>query len=127
MIDERSERGREFPAQAGGLPAVRSGRLPSRMALRGGRGGGGAAIAFLVTGAYCLLTGAASRAGRDPDPARAAVAVGAFLIAWLAIWTMGGSAPIREALRLLVRRDRVIDRAGRDHGHPVARAVPVGP
>src|SRR5512139_1563513 len=107
MIDERTERGREFLLKPRGLLRF----VPASFLLVwlcGWVVGEAAAIAFLATGAYCLLTGAPPAPGRDPIPLGPALAVGAFLIAWLAIWTIGGIGAIREVLRLLVARDRVI-------------------
>ena len=63
------------------------------------------AIWFLVRGALALLAGTPPGAGREPLSLAVALVGGAFLILWLALWTLGGVAAFHEFLRLLCGED----------------------
>jgi len=66
---------------------------------------------LLVRGAIALVTGEPPGAGREPLQWGPALAIGAFLIAWLAFWTLGGIIAIRELLRLTWSEDVLIARS----------------
>ena len=68
----------------------------------------GEAFAFwlLGTGAMALM-GVEMPAGPKMPPPGPALAMGAFLIFWLAIWTLGGVMAVREWLRLMWAEDRI--------------------
>jgi len=63
------------------------------------------ALYVLVNGLRALLTGSPPTGGDEPKNIGAAVAVGGFLLIWLAFWTIGGLAAIRELLRSLWAED----------------------
>jgi hypothetical protein len=66
------------------------------------------ALWLLSTGAMALM-GVEMPAGPKVSlPAGPAVAMGAFLLFWLAIWTLGGVMAIREWLRLMWAEDRIL-------------------
>ena len=76
---------------------------------------GGEAFALFVIGygIYSLVTGRPAFGSDQPIQLGPAVAVGCFLLVWLAIWTLGGIMAIRELLRSVWAEDRlVLDRAG---------------
>ena len=52
---------------------------------------------ILVKGAWALLTGSPPDPGRAPLQAGPAVMVGVFLIAWLTMWTVGGTGALSAA------------------------------
>jgi hypothetical protein len=68
----------------------------------------GFALWVLTAGAIALLTGTPPGPGRQVLELGPALTMGAFLVFWLTIWTIGGYAAIRELLRILWSRD-VID------------------
>src|SRR5262245_43311059 len=70
--------------------------------------GEGLVLWLLVAGAVALLTGTPPNPGTAPLQPGPSLAIGAFLIAWISLWTLGGIAAILELLRLTVQRDRVI-------------------
>lgn len=63
---------------------------------------------LLAIGAWALITGKPPRAGQRPLDVGFALAMGAFLIFWLAMWTLGGIAAIGELLRLVAGEDRLV-------------------
>jgi hypothetical protein len=65
------------------------------------------ALGALVGGAWSLATGQSPGEGRSPLEVGPALAVGAFLVVWLALWTFGGWAAGREFLKLLFGVDRI--------------------
>lgn len=67
-------------------------------------------IYLLVGGAWALITGRFPRAGQNPLETGPTLAIGLFLLCWLAFWTLGGSLAGQEWLRLLLGRDRVLAR-----------------
>ncbi len=74
--------------------------------------GEGFALWILGKGASALLTGESPADGGAPLEAGPAVAFGAFLLLWLALWTLGGIAAMGAVLRLLWSEDRLIAHAG---------------
>src|SRR5262245_49420144 len=66
---------------------------------------------FLFKGARALLTGTPPDPGRAPIEPGPALLMGAFLLVWLTLWTVGGLAAIGEFLRLLWSEDRLIAHA----------------
>src|SRR5262245_21101596 len=75
--------------------------------------GEGFVLWILITGAAALVTGRPPEAGREPLQVGPALFMGAFLLAWLALWTVGGIAAIAELLRLLWGEDRIQVASGR--------------
>jgi hypothetical protein len=69
-------------------------------------------LGLLVVGAWSLLTGRPPGPDREPLELGPALAVGAFLLVWLAFWTLGGVAAIAELLRLLWGEDRLVAGSG---------------
>jgi hypothetical protein len=81
---------------------------------------GGEALALFVIGyGICwLVTGRPAFGSDQPLPLGPAVAVGCFLLVWLAFWTLGGIMAIRELLRSVWAEDRlVLDREGLVRAH----------
>ncbi len=79
------------------------------------------AIGFLAKGVLALMNGTPFDQGQaHPLPLGVALGMGAFLILWLALWTLGGFGAMRELLRLLWSEDRLI--ASRD-GLTLARSL----
>lgn len=72
--------------------------------------GEGFALTILAMGVRSLLTGEPPRPGQAPLQVGPALAVGAFILVWLTIWTFGGVMAMRELLRLVWAEDRVIAR-----------------
>jgi hypothetical protein len=70
------------------------------------------ALWFLIKGAIALLSGNPPDPGREPLEVGPAVAIGAFLILWLLLWTVGGIAAMAELLRLTWAEDRLAVRGG---------------
>jgi hypothetical protein len=64
-----------------------------------------AALWFLVTGLYALVTGQPLPGSDQPIRLGPALAIGVFLLIWLAVWTLGGILAIREWLRALSSED----------------------
>lgn len=64
-------------------------------------------VCILAGGAWALFTGRPPRLGQSPLELGPALAVGLFLLCWLAFWTLGGFAAGQEWLRLLFGRDRL--------------------
>ncbi len=65
---------------------------------------------LLIVGAKSLVTGEPPEPGRDPLAVGPSLAMGLFLLTWLALWTFGGVAAMHEMLRLLWSRDRLLVR-----------------
>ena len=65
------------------------------------------ALWFLGNGLVALMSGTPFLSGRSPVPLGPAIAVGLFLLLWLALWTVGGIAAISEFLRLVAGEDRL--------------------
>lgn len=65
------------------------------------------ALFILVKGLIALATGQPLSGQEEPLPIGLALAVGAFLLLWLAFWTVGGIGAIRELLRLSWAEDRL--------------------
>jgi hypothetical protein len=63
---------------------------------------------ILIRGALALLSGEPPEPGRSPLEATPAVALGAFLLIWLAFWTVGGIAAGTQLLRELWGEDRLV-------------------
>ena len=70
--------------------------------------GEGIALTLLAKGILALMNGAPFDEGRSALQVGPALAIGAFLLLWLSLWTVGGVAAIREVLRLLWAEDRII-------------------
>lgn len=69
--------------------------------------GEGMAIWFLAAGAKSLLTG--EPMGHTPmPPVPVMLAMGAFVIFWLTLWTYGGITALGELLRLVWSEDRIV-------------------
>lgn len=66
------------------------------------------ALGILVLGAAALLTGTPPARGGELLALGPALAMGAFLLFWLSIWTIGGYAAMRELLRLVWSQDRIV-------------------
>jgi hypothetical protein len=64
------------------------------------------ALWILGNGAAALITGMPLGPGHAPLQAGPALAVGGFVLLWLAFWTLGGFLAIRELLRLLLSEDQ---------------------
>lgn len=64
-------------------------------------------IVVLVAGLVALASGTPPWGGKQPLEVGPALAVGGFLLVWLAFWTIGGIAAIRELLWLLWSEDRL--------------------
>lgn len=71
------------------------------------------ALAMLAMGARSLVTGEPLKSGGEPLALGAALVVGAFLLVWLTLWTIGGIAAFTELLRLVASEDRVVAGQGR--------------
>jgi len=80
--------------------------------LCGWAAGEGFALWILANGACALMSGTPLGSGHAPLQTGPALAVGAFLLFWLALWTLGGLAATRELLRLLWSEDRLSAEAG---------------
>ncbi len=65
---------------------------------------------ILIRGAWALVTGEPPGVGRAPLETAPALAVGLFMLTWLAFWTLGGVLAARELLSLLFGRDRFVVR-----------------
>jgi hypothetical protein len=70
--------------------------------------GEGLVLWILVKGGYALLTGTPPDPGRQPLEVAPALAMGAFLLFWLLLWTVGGIAAFAALLQLLWAEDRII-------------------
>jgi len=73
--------------------------------------GEGFALWILIKGGYALLTGTPPDPGRAPLQVAPALAVGAFLLLWLTLWTFGGIAAFWALLSAVWAEDRIIARA----------------
>jgi hypothetical protein len=69
------------------------------------------ALGLLVWGGIAWITGEPPGAGREPLELASAAALGAFLLIWLAFWTLGGIAAATELLRELWGEDRLVARS----------------
>jgi hypothetical protein len=65
------------------------------------------ALYILIHGGFALLAGKPFGPDQDPLELTAAVAAGAFVLVWLALWTLGGIAAGTELLRELWGEDRL--------------------
>ncbi len=74
--------------------------------------GEGIVLWVLAKGILALMNGAPFEEGHAPLGFGPAMAIGAFLILWLSLWTLGGLAALGEVLRLLWSEDRLIVNAG---------------
>jgi hypothetical protein len=69
---------------------------------------GEAFVLFVLgAGAVALATGQPAMGRDQPAALGPALAVGGFLVVWLAFWTLGGMAAMRELLRLLWAEDHL--------------------
>ncbi len=68
---------------------------------------------LLVRGAHALWTGGPPDPGRAPLEAGPAIGMGAFLLVWVTLWTVGGFAALAELARLLWGEDRIEVTGGR--------------
>lgn len=66
------------------------------------------AVFILGHGIWSLLTGSPAIGSGEPARMAPALAVGAFLLVWLTLWTFGGIMSIRELLSLLWAEDRLV-------------------
>jgi hypothetical protein len=73
------------------------------------------ALWLLGTGAWALLTGRPPGAGREPLEVAPALGVGAFLLGWTVLWTVGGVAALHAFCRLWWGRDRLTATGGELH------------
>lgn len=67
---------------------------------------------ILAVGAWSLFTGRPPEPGRQPFAPAAALPTGLFLLFWVTLWTFGGLMAVRELLRLLFGRDRMLATEG---------------
>ncbi|HYQ88022.1 MAG TPA: hypothetical protein VEU09_00165 [Candidatus Binatia bacterium] len=74
--------------------------------------GEGYALWLLANGACALLSGTALGSGPIRIGTGPFLGVGAFLIVWLVIWTIGGMAALQEFFRLLCGEDRLLAEGG---------------
>jgi hypothetical protein len=65
------------------------------------------ALLFLGDGIWALLTGRPAAGADLPLQMAPALGAGAFLLVWLAIWTVGGVMAIQELFRLVWAEDRL--------------------
>jgi hypothetical protein len=70
------------------------------------------ALWFLGNGLVAIISGTPFLSGKSPVQVGPAIAVGAFLLLWLALWTVGGIAAISEFLRLVAGEDRLSAEGG---------------
>ncbi|MCU0520638.1 MAG: hypothetical protein MUF84_08105 [Anaerolineae bacterium] len=88
------------------------GRFPAALFLSlwycGWAAGEAFALFVLGQGIWALLTGRPAIGSDVPVRRAPALAVGAFLLVWLTIWTFGGVMAIQELLRLLWAEDRLV-------------------
>ena len=70
--------------------------------------GEGFALLLLGNGIYALVTGSPAMGSAEPIRLGPALAVGAFLVVWLTIWTIGGVMAFRELLRTVWAEDRLV-------------------
>jgi hypothetical protein len=70
------------------------------------------ALWFLGNGLVALMSGTPFLSGTSPVQVGPAIAVGSFLLLWLALWTVGGIAAISEFLRLVAGEDRLAVEGG---------------
>ena len=75
--------------------------------------GEGFALWILGNGAAALMTGTPLGSGRTPLQMGPALAMGAFLVVWLAFWTLGGIAAIAALLQMVWAEDRLSTEGGR--------------
>lgn len=78
-------------------------------------------LSILAKGALAIMSG--TPLGSEGNPLAvgpAALGVGAFLLFWLCLWTLGGMAALSEVLRLLWSEDRLLAHPG---GLTVARSL----
>src|SRR5882672_8533619 len=75
--------------------------------LCGWTAGEGVALWFLGNGVCALMSGGALGSGPIRIQQGAAFGVGAFLLLWLAIWTVAGIAAMQEFFRLIAGEDRI--------------------
>jgi hypothetical protein len=66
------------------------------------------AVWILYHVARALLSGTPAGPFREPVALGALLAMVGFLLVWLALWTLGGSAALREVLRLVWSKDRIV-------------------
>lgn len=66
----------------------------------------------LAKGILALMNGEPFEGGHAALAVGPAMAIGAFLLLWLSLWTVGGLAALGEVLRLLWGEDRLIANAG---------------
>lgn len=65
-------------------------------------------VGILIRGGWSVLAGLPPGEGRAPLETMPALGMGVFLLCWLAFWTLGGVLAVREVLRLLFGRDRIV-------------------
>lgn len=75
--------------------------------LSGWAAGEGFALWLLANGVCALMAGTALGSGPIRLKEGPAIAIGGFLLLWLAIWTVGGMAALTEFFRLLWGEDRI--------------------
>src|SRR5262245_40573744 len=66
------------------------------------------ALWFLLRAGYALVMGEPLRNGHKPIELAGMLVIGAFLLIWLTLWTVGGVAAGMELLRRLFGRDRIL-------------------
>jgi hypothetical protein len=74
--------------------------------------GEGYVLWLLANGACALLSGTALGSGPIRIGTGPFLGVGAFLVAWLVVWTIGGMAAMQEFFRLLCGEDRLLAEGG---------------
>jgi hypothetical protein len=70
--------------------------------------GEGFALWFLIKGGQAVLTGTSPEPGKAPLEVGPALAMGGFLLVWLAFWTLGGVAAFGALLHSLWAEDRLV-------------------
>jgi hypothetical protein len=107
MIGERTMEGWEARMRPSGVVRF----IPAAFLtfwLCGWAAGEGFALWFLGQGAMAFATGQPLGSAHSPMPTGVALAIGAFLIFWLSLWTLGGIAAMGELLRLVWSEDRIV-------------------
>src|SRR5690349_10476274 len=100
MIGERTNEGWQLELRTMGPPRY-DGAACLAVWLCGWAAGEAFALGMLGRGAIAVRTATPPDPGRQPLEIGAALAMGAFLLVWLSLWTLGGIAAGSELLRLL--------------------------
>ena len=80
--------------------------------LCGWAAGEGFALWLLANGVYALMSGMPLGSASAPLQMGPAIAIGCFLVFWLAMWTLGGVAAMAALFRMLWAEDRLLAEGG---------------